>query len=215
ELTGKLIVVEGGDGSGRSTQIARLVDWLETTGHATTQVGLKRSSLVSKELQQAQQGNILSRTTLSLFYATDFADQFGNVILPALKAGFIVLADRYIYTLMARDLVRGMNEDWLKNLYGMALEPDAVFYLSVEPQELVQRNLAKNASLDYWESGMDLGLSRDMFDSFLKYQTAMQSAFKKLQKTYGLQIVDANRPVGSITRELRKKIRALLAQPGQ
>ena len=145
-----------------------------------------------------------------MFYATDFADQLENIILPALKAGFIVLADRYIYTLMARDMVRGMDEAWLKNLYGIALEPDAVFYLSVEPQELVQRNLAKSATLDYWESGMDLGLSRDMFDSFLKYQTAMQGAFRKLQKTYDFTIVDGNRPVGSITKELRKKIRALL-----
>ena len=205
-----MIVVEGADGSGRSTQIARLVDWLETCGHATVQVGLKRSTLVSEELDKAQEGNILSRTTLSLFYATDFADQLENIILPALKAGFIVLADRYIYTLMARDMVRGMDEAWLKNLYGIALEPDAVFYLSVEPQELVQRNLAKNATLDYWESGMDLGLSRDMFDSFLKYQTAMQVAFRQLQKTYGFTIVDGNRSVDSVTKELRKKIRALL-----
>src|SRR5437764_13986494 len=194
KLAGKLIVVEGADGSGRSTQIAHLVQWLEGGGHATVQVGLKRSTLVSEELEQAKQGNILSRTTLSLFYATDFADQLENMILPALKAGFVVLADRYIYTLMARDMVRGMDEAWLKNLYGLALEPDAVFYLPVEPQELVQRNLAKNATLDYWDSGMDLGLFRDMFDSFLKYQTAMQSAFKELQKTYGFQIVDASRP---------------------
>src|SRR6202046_3859517 len=131
ELAGKLIVVEGADGSGRSTQIARLVEWLETCGHATVQVGLKRSTLVSEELNQAQNGNILSRTTLSLFYATDFADQLENIILPALKAGFIVLADRYIYTLMARDLVRGMDDGWLKNLYGVALGPDGGFYLTV------------------------------------------------------------------------------------
>ena len=206
DLTGRLIVVEGADGSGRSTQIARLVDSLETGGHATVQVGLKRSTLVSSELEGAQEGNILSRTTLSLFYATDFADQLENIILPALKAGFIVLADRYIYTLMARDMVRGMDEKWLKNLYGIALEPDAVFYLSVEPEELVQRNLAKNATLDYWESGMDLGLSRDVFDSFLKYQAAVQNAFKQLQKTYGFEIVDANRSVNSVNKELRKKI---------
>src|SRR5215470_9989708 len=173
-VAGRLIVVEGADGSGRSTQIAMLVQWLEGNGHATTQVGLKRSSLVSEELEQAQQGNILSRTTLSLFYATDFADQLENIILPALKAGFIVLADRYIYTLMARDMARGMDEAWLKNVYGTALEPDAVFYLNVPPEELVQRNFAKNMALDYWESGMDLGLSRDMFDSFMQYQTAMQ-----------------------------------------
>jgi dTMP kinase len=210
ELKGKLIVVEGADGSGRSTQIARLVEWLETSGHATVQVGLKRSTLVSKELEEAQQGNILSRTTLSLFYATDFADQLENIMIPALKAGFIVLADRYIYTLMARDLVRGMDEKWLKNLYGIAVEPDVVFYLEVEAEELVQRNLSKSATLDYWESGMDLGLSRDVFDSFLKYQTAMQTAFRRLQKTYGFNIVDANRSVDFVTKELRKKIRALL-----
>jgi dTMP kinase len=210
ELAGKLIVVEGADGSGRSTQIARLVDWLETCGHATVQVGLKRSSLVSKELEEAQEGNILSRRTLSLFYATDFADQLENMMLPALKAGFIVLADRYVYTLMARDLVRGMDETWLKNLYGIALEPDAVFYLSLNPEELVQRNLSKNATLDYWESGMDLGLSRDMFDSFVKYQAAVQAAFRRLQSTYNFTIVDANRSVDSVNKQLRKEIRALL-----
>lgn len=211
ELAGKLIAVEGADGSGRSTQIAALVEWLEITGHATVQVGLKRSTLVSEELERAQNGNILSRTTLSLFYATDFADQLENVILPALKAGFIVLADRYIYTLMARDMVRGMDIAWLKNLYGMALKPDAVFYLAIEPTELVQRNLAKTATLDYWESGMDLGLSRDLFDSFLEYQTLMQTAFRKLQKTYGFTIVDGTRAVDEVNAELRKKIDLVLA----
>lgn len=210
-LAGRLIVVEGADGSGRSTQIAMLVQWLEGCGHATTQVGLKRSSLVSEELEQAQEGNILSRTTFSLFYATDFADQLENIILPALKAGFIVLADRYIYTLMARDMVRGMDETWLKNLYGIALEPDAVFYLNVPPEELVQRSFAKNTALDYWESGMDLGLSRDMFDSFLKYQTTMQQTFRQLQSSYGFTIVDGNRSVDAINTELRKKISAVLA----
>lgn len=210
DLVGKLIVVEGADGSGRSTQIARLIEWLETSGHATTQVGLKRSTLVSEELERAQEGNILSRTTLGLFYATDFADQLENIILPALKAGSIVLADRYIYTLMARDMVRGMDETWLKNLYGIALEPDAVFYLSVDAEELVQRNLAKNATLDYWESGMDLGFSRDMFDSFVQYQTAMRAAFQQLQKTYGFTIIDGNRSVDDVTEELRDKIHAVL-----
>lgn len=209
-LAGRLIVVEGADGSGRSTQIAMLVEWLEGSGHATVQVGLKRSTLVSEELEQAQEGNILSRTTLSLFYATDFADQLENIILPALKAGFIVLADRYIYTLMARDMVRGMDEPWLKNLYGLAVEPDAVFYLNVPPEELVQRNFAKNAALDYWESGMDLGLSRDMFDSFMKYQTAMQNTFRQLQSTYGFTIVDGLRSVEAVNAELRKKIIAVL-----
>jgi dTMP kinase len=211
QLGGSLIVVEGADGSGRSTQIAELVNWLETSGRATVQVGLKRSTLVSEELERAQEGNVLSRTTLALFYATDFADQLENLILPALKSGFIVLADRYIYTLMARDMVRGMDEAWLKNLYGIAPEPDAVFYLSVEPQELVQRTLSKTATLDYWESGMDLGLSRDVFDSFLKYQAAMSEAFRQLHKSYKFEVIDANRSVSSVTKDLRKKIGKLLA----
>lgn len=209
-LSGKLIVVEGADGSGRSTQIARLVGWLEARGHATVQVGLKRSTLVSEELSRAQQGNVLSRTTLSLFYATDFADQVENVILPALKSGFMVLADRYIYTLMARDLVRGMDEAWLKNLYSIALVPDAVFYLQVSPEELVQRNFAKNHALDYWESGLDLGLARDMFDSFVKYQQRMVEKFQYLQKSYGFTIVDGSRPVDLLSRELQHKVEFVL-----
>ena len=212
-LAGKLIVVEGADGSGRSTQIARLVSWLEGNGHATAQVGLKRSTLVSEELEQAKQGNILSRTTLSLFYATDFADQLENIILPALRAGFLVLADRYIYTLMARDLVRGMDANWLKNLYGIALIPDAVFYLNVSPEHLVHRNFAKEFGLDYWESGMDLGLSRDLFDSFLQYQALVEKAFRKLQTTYGFTIVDGNRPPEEISGELQKKIEAVVSGP--
>ena len=153
KLAGKLIVVEGADGSGRSTQIYHLVEWLEGGGHATVQVGLKRSTLVSEELEQAKQGNILSRTTFSLFYATDFADQLENTIVPALKAGFVVLSDRYIYTLMARD----------------------------------------------------------MFDSFVQYQTAMGKIFKRLQSTYGFTIVDGDRSPEAISHELKKKIAEVLA----
>ena len=211
-LAGRLIVVEGADGSGRSTQIERLMRWLEGAGHATVQVGLKRSTLVSEELDMAQKGNILSRTTLSLFYATDFADQLENSILPALKAGFIVLADRYIYTLMARDLVRGMNAQWLENLYGIALVPDAVFYLKVSPEILVQRNFAKDFSLDYWESGMDLGLSRDMFDSFIKYQGLMAAQFERLQASYGFGIIGGDRSPDEINVELQQKIEQVLAK---
>ncbi len=212
KLAGRLIVVEGADGSGRSTQIAMLMRWLEGAGHATVQVGLKRSTLVSEELDQAKKGNILSRSTLSLFYATDFADQLENSILPALKAGFIVLADRYIYTLMARDLVRGMDSKWLENLYGIALVPDAVFYLKVSPEILVQRNFAKDFGLDYWESGMDLGLSRDMFDSFLKYQGLMAGQFERLQSTYGFSIIDCDRSPDEINVELQQKTEQVLAK---
>jgi dTMP kinase len=210
ELGGRLIVIEGADGSGRSTQIARLVDWLEGTGHATSQVGLKRSTLVSDELDEAKHQNTLSRTTISLFYATDFADQLDNVILPALRAGCIVLADRYIYTLMARDLVRGIDREWLRKLYGMALVPDAVFYLQVSPENLIERNFAKDFALDYWESGMDLGLSSDMFDSFIEYQRRLVAAFKDLQAEYGFTIVSGDRPVEEIQAELRAGIAAIV-----
>ena len=206
-------MVEGADGSGRSTQIAKLVDWLEGCGHGTVQVGLKRSTLVSEELEQAQEGNILSHTTLSLFYATDFADQLENIILPALRAGFMVLADRYIYTLMARDMVRGMDEKWLKNVYSIALVPDAVFYLNVSPEELVQRNLAKSATLDYWESGMDIGISRDIFDSFLRYQRLMAEQFQRMQTTYGFRMIDGHRSVVEIYSDLQKQIEQVFNHP--
>jgi dTMP kinase len=209
-LSGKLVVIEGADGSGRSTQIARMVQWLEGCGHATVQVGLKRSTLVSEELEQAKQGNILSHLTMSLFYATDFADQLENIILPALKAGFIVLADRYIYTLMVRDLVRGLDEGWLKNLYGISVVPDAVFYLNVSPELLVQRNFQKIQALDYWESGMDIGLSRDMFDSFLKYQALVETEFRRLQATYGFTIVNGERSIEEISAELQERVEKLL-----
>lgn len=212
KLAGRLIVVEGADGSGRSTQIEMLLRWLEGAGHATVQVGLKRSTLVSEELDQAKKGNILSRSTMSLFYATDFADQLENAILPALKAGFTVLADRYIYTLMARDLVRGMDQKWLENLYGIALVPDAVFYLKVSPEILVQRNFAKDFALDFWESGMDLGLSRDMFDSFLQYQGRMAAQFERLQAKYGFGIIDGDRPPDEVNAELQQKIELVLAK---
>lgn len=212
KLTGKLIVVEGADGSGRSTQLTRLVRWLEGRGHATKQVGIKRSTLVSEELECAKQGNILSHFTLSLFYATDFADQLENIILPALKSGFMVLADRYIYTLMVRDLVRGMDEDWLRNLYGVALVPDAVFYLNVSSQQLVQRTFQKSQTLDYWESGCDLGLSRDMFDSFVKYQALVQKQFRRLQKTYDFTIVDGERSADEVSEELQSKVESILVK---
>ncbi len=209
-LSGTLIVIEGADGSGRSTQISMLVDWLEYTGHATVQSGLKRSTLVSEELNQAQKGNILSHTTLSLFYATDFADQLENVIIPALKSGFVVLADRYIYTLIARDMVRGIDESWLRNLYGLAVVPDGIFHLNVSPEILVQRNFAKKHSLDYWESGMDLGLSRDMFDSFLIYQKMLQDAFIRLQEIYDFTVIDGNHSIEKINNKLKKNIEIIL-----
>ena len=210
ELIGKLIVVEGADGSGRSTQIAMLKNFLEEKGYAVVNVGLRRSSLVSRELEEAKQGNILGKRTFSLFYATDFADQLENQIVPALRAGFIVIADRYIYTLMARMAVRNLEREWLESLYGIALVPDAVFYLRVSPQNLVERNFQKHITLDYWESGMDIGLSQDMFDSFLKYQRLIQAEFRKMQVKYGFDVIDGNRSIAGVAKDLQKRVSSIL-----
>lgn len=210
QLKGKLIVIEGADGSGRSTQIELVRQWLERMGYPTVSFGLKRSTLVGAELEKAMQGNTLSPITLSLFYATDFADQLENTIIPALRSGFIVVADRYIYTLMARSVVRGASFDWIREVYGIALVPDAVFYLKVRPKVLVERNFQKKGVLDYWESGMDILRSRDMFESFIKYQRKMQQVFKLMEKEYGFLTVNGDRTPGAIQKELQPNIEKIL-----
>jgi len=210
QLKGQLIVIEGADGSGRSTQIAMLRDWLEHLGFPTAEIGLKRSTLVGRELEEVKRGNILSPLTFSLFYATDFADQLENIIIPALRADFIVLADRYIYTLMARDIVRGVDPQWVKEMYSIALVPDAVFYLKVSPRGLAERNFRKNGMLDYWESGMDIQRSGDMFDCFIRYQRQMQRLFLTMQHSYEFEVINANRSPRTISQELSAKIEGLL-----
>jgi dTMP kinase len=209
-LTGALIVIEGSDSSGRSTQVSLLSEWLEQKGFAVRQTGLTRSQLVGAAITEAKQGNILSPRTMSLFYATDFYDQMENVIVPALRAGYIVLADRYIFSLMARDLVRGANPAWVESLYSMALVPDAVYFIMASSRNLVERTLTAHNSLDYWESGMDIGLSRDWYESFVRYQKALRTEFIKLQRRYGFELIDANRSINSIQRSLRTKIESVL-----
>jgi dTMP kinase len=210
QLSGQLIVIEGADGSGRSTHIDMLRNWLERRGFPTVNVGLKRSMLVSRELERAMQGNILGTRTLSLFYATDFADQLENNIIPALRSGFIVLADRYIYTLMSRAIVRGVEPAWIRDVYSIALVPDAVFYLAVSPKILVERNLRKHAVLDYWESGMDMHRSSNMYASFIEYQRLIQKEFKTMQGHYGFETINGNRSPRAIQNELRAKIEVIL-----
>jgi dTMP kinase len=208
-LEGWLIVIEGRDSTGRSTHIRRLAEWIEQRGHAVVEVGLHRSPLVGPELEQAKQGNLLSARTMSLFYATDFYDQMENGIIPAMRSGAVVLADRYIFTLMARDLVRGADPDSVESLYAMAIVPDIVFYLSVSMPVLVERTLQAHPRLDYWESGMDLGFSRDWFDSFLIYQRRMEQQFQPLAKKYGFETINANRSLAAIQRDLRDRIASL------
>lgn len=210
KYNGLLVVVEGPDSSGRTTQISMLADWLEQRGFAVTQTGLKRSELVAEDLEKARQGNILSPRTLSLFYATDFYDQLENRIIPMLNAGHIVLADRYFYTLVARDVVRGAKPDWIKDIYSRAIIPDIIFFLKVPVKIQLDRTLVEKKELNYWESGMDMGYSRDWHDSFVKYQTKMSSEFDELSKQYNFVSVNGNKSRESVNKDLRLKIENIL-----
>ena len=212
EIKGKLIIIEGPDSSGRSTQISLLDSYLEANGHAVLNTGLKRSELISEGILQAKANHLLRKRTMSLFYAADFADQLENKIIPSLRAGYIILADRYIYTLMARDAVRKINRRWSHNLYSFAIKPDLVFYLDVEPRELLRRVFEKNMTLDYYESGADLGLSDDILESFLLYQQKIKQEFVRMQKIYGIIPIDGNRPIESVNLDLKNKIDQFLAK---
>src|SRR5437868_14060302 len=205
-VKGRLIVIEGPDASGRSTQVAMITSKLESDGHAVLNTGLRRSELIAEGILEAKRNFILGKRTLSLFYAADFADQLENKIIPALHAGYIVLADRYVYTLMARDAVRGIRRIWSHNLFGFAIKPDLVFYLDVDPGELVHRVFQKNSSLDYYESGVDLGLSEDLLESFLIYQRMIAKEFHRMQKRYGIVSINGNRAINEINSDLQDRI---------
>src|SRR5215471_13662157 len=169
-LPGRLIVIEGTDGVGRSTHISLLKEWLESRGYAVVDTGLRRSELAGRGIERAKRGNTLDPLTLNLLYATDFSDRLERQILPALRAGMVALVDRYIFSLMSRAVVRGMPRDWLENLFGFALVPDLVVYLDIDVPHLIPRVLA-STGFDYWESGRDYLPGQDVFSSFVEYQS--------------------------------------------
>jgi dTMP kinase len=210
DLTGKLIVIEGTDGVGRSTQINLLKPWLEQQGRAVLDTGMTRSALAGRGIKQAKEGHTLGRITLSLFYSTDFADRLENEIIPALRAGFVVLTDRYIYSLMARAVVRGIDPEWVHAVYSFAPKPDVVFYLRIGVDDLIPR-VVFSRGFDYWESGMDLHPSEDMYESFRKYQTALLGQFDVLAEEYGFEVVDAAADVRSVFERLRDGIAHILS----
>jgi dTMP kinase len=212
ELRGRLIVIEGPDGVGRSTQVSMLKPWLESNGHAVLDTGMTRSALAGKGIKQAKAGITLGPISLSLFYATDFADRLENEMIPALRAGFIVLTDRYIYSLIARAIVRGLDGEWIKSVYGLALKPDAIFYLRTNVKALIPRVLISPTGFDYWESGMDLHLGEDLFDSFEEYQTRMLAVFDSMTEQYGFEVIDATQPIEAIYRNLQRQIGRLLRE---
>jgi dTMP kinase len=213
ELKGKLIVLEGTDGVGRSTHIGLLKQWLENHGHAVLDTGMTRSALAGKRLKQAKEGHTLGGITMSLFYATDFADRLENEIIPALRAGFVVLTDRYIYSLIARAIVRGSDPEWLREVYGFALRPDAIFYLRLQIDDLVTRVL-QSRGFDYWESGMDMHMGEDMYESFVRYQKWLLAEFDKMVETFGFQIVDASGSVEEVFENLRDRVDRVIGRNG-
>jgi len=209
--SGKLIVIEGTDGVGRSTHVGLLRTWLESAGYAVLDTGMTRSILAGRGIKNARAGHTLGRLTMQLYYATDFADRLENQMLPALRAGFIVLTDRYIYSAIARAVVRGADPEWIRAIYGIALVPDAVFYLRIRSaEELAGRVLASGRGFDYWESGMDLGLENDYYDSFTAYQKLLLKEFDRMSGEYGFEVVDASRPVRRVASRLRRSISRLI-----
>jgi len=215
--SGKLIVIEGTDGVGRSTHVALLRTWLESIGYAVLDTGMTRSVLAGRGIKNARAGHTLGRLTMQLYYATDFADRLENQMLPALHAGFIVLTDRYIYSAIARAVVRGADPEWMRAIYGIGLVPDAVFYLRLgSVEELAARVLESGRGFDYWESGMDLGLGNDYYDSFIAYQKLLLKEFDRMSGEYGFQVIDASRSIKRVENDLKRLItRVIESEPAR
>ncbi len=206
---GKLIAVEGTDGVGRSTQIQLLREWLEVKGYGVVETGWTRSMLMQPTIELAKASNTLNKLTFVLLYATDFADRLEKEIIPALKAGFIVLSDRYIFTALARAGVRGTDRQWLRDLYGFAIAPHLVFYLKVDVDTLIGRVLAARG-MDFWESGMDMKLGDDIYDSFRAYQNKLLREYTSMADEFHFRTIDARRSIEFIQEELRRQVGAFL-----
>jgi dTMP kinase len=208
---GRIIAIEGTDGVGRSTQIALLREWLEVQGYGVIETGWTRSELMQPTIDLAKSSNTLNKLTFVLLYATDFADRLEKEIIPALKAGFIVLSDRYIFTALARAGVRGVDRTWLRNLYGFGIAPHLVFYLRIDEKTLIRRVL-QSRGMDYWESGMDLKIGDDIYESFRAYQRALLKEYASMADEFNFRVLDARRKVDVIQDELRRQIAAFLVE---
>jgi dTMP kinase len=210
ELKGKLVVLEGTDGVGRSTHIGLLREWLESRGHAVLDTGMTRSALAGKGLKAAKEGHTLGGVTMSLFYATDFADRLENEMIPALRAGFVVLTDRYTFSLMARATVRGADAQWVKRVYEFALKPDIIVYLRATVDELVTR-VMQTSGFNYWESGMDLRLGEDLYDSYVAYQTRLLGVFDSMTDEYGFHVVDTAASIQDVSDQIKELVEPMLS----
>jgi dTMP kinase len=212
-LPGRLVVIEATDRAGRSTQVSLLKEWLEEKGYAVLDTGLVRSDLAGPGIKRAKEGHTLDAITLNLFYATDFWDRLERQILPGLRAGMVVLADRYIFSLIARAAVRGVTVQWMEDLYGFALVPDRVIYLDIDVEHLLPR-VVGSTGFDYWESGQDFLSSGSVYDSFVEYQRLLLPEFSFLADRHGFSVVDARGSVADVFRSVRAEVEEVIEDMG-
>ena len=190
ELPGRLVAVEGLDGSGKSTQIYLLKRWLEMNGFKVFFTEWNSSVVVKKATSKGKKRQLLTPTTFSLIHCTDFADRYERQILPLLKAGYLVLCDRYIFTAFARDAVRGCSRTWLHNLYGFARQPDITLFFNTPLQVALSRILSGRPQLKFHEAGMDLGLANDPYESFRLFQARIYDEYLAMKDEFGFRVID-------------------------
>ena len=210
QFPGRLIVVEGIDGSGKSTQLSLLQTFLQSEGYDVSFTEWNSSPLVKDTTKRGKKKNLFTPTTFSLIHATDYADRHERSILPPLQAGLIVLADRWAYTAFARDAVRGCERDWLRNLYSFATRPDLALYFRVDIDTSVARIMGGRMQLKYHEAGMDLGLSTDPLQSFRLFQAKVLEEYDTVTEEFGLTVIDGKRSVVEQQREVRRLVKPLL-----
>jgi dTMP kinase len=207
---GRLVVFEGLDGSGKSTQAYLLKRWLISRGYRVLLTEWNSSELVGDIIRRGKKRNLLTPTTFSLLHATDFADSFERRILPPLRAGYMVICDRYIFTAYARDVARGCSPDWIRSIYSFAVPPDRTFYFKVPVPTALARKQAARQKLSYYEAGMDLGLSDDMEESYIRFQTMLKREYDRLAGKEGFEVMDSEQSIEDLQRLVRQRIRPLL-----
>ena len=206
---GLLVVIEGTDGSGKSTQLELLKKSIQAKSYGVMVSEWKTSRLIAGVIDDAKERNLLNATTYSLLYAADFADRLENQIIPALESGFIVLLDRYYYTALARDVVRGQNIEWVKNLYDYAPEPDLIFYLDM-PVDVLLKRIIGTTGLNYYESGRDVGFSTDFYKSFEIYQNKCLQQYEKMKAEYNFISIDGTKSIEEIHSIMNKEVQRIL-----
>lgn len=210
DYDGLLIVIEGTDGSGKSTQLELLKRSIEDKSYGVMISEWKTSRLIADVIDEAKDRNLLNATTYSLLYAADFADRLENQIIPALKSGFIVLLDRYYYTALARDVVRGQDVEWVKNLYDYAPQPDLIFYLDM-PVDVLLKRIIGTTGLDYYESGRDVGFSTDFYKSFEMYQNKCLEEYNRMKTEYGFKCIDGTKSIKEIHKIMNDEVQKILS----